>query len=243
MPGPSLILTTTTRRLAGALVATGVALAVAASGGAVAHAADKPDPARKAPAAPAAQPADAAPASATATATIRMQAANQVVVAVTFGESATSTATITVRDPKRGNAELTWNVAPNARFSGYYKRLADIRPGFVVHLAGPRTGNEAPTADHIIAPGRNKKVLVQNVTVTAVSGARMTITTRDRSGASVTWRVGKAKVTGAAKRLGDLSVGDVVDVRGEVVEGSRSAVATTVRVGKDVKPAKARGKK
>ena len=173
--------------------------------------------------------------SATPTATTRRFQQSNVVVLAVSPAAATATATISVRDPKRGGAAITWNVAPNARYSGYYKKLSDIKVGFTIHLAGPRTGDEAPTADHVIAPGRNKKVLVQNVTVTAVSGS--TVTTRDKKGKTFRWDVRGAKVAGKASRLAALSPGDVVDVRGEAVEGAASGRASVVRVTKDV-PAK-----
>jgi hypothetical protein len=177
----------------------------------------------------------------TATATIRVQASNVTITALSVSDTATST--ITVRDVRRGTAPVTWDVPAGVRTSGHFKRLSDLRVGFTIHLSGTRTGSAAPVAHHVVAPGRNKKVELRSLTVAAVNGAAGTITVRDKKGTTSTWAVRRAKVEGKAKRLGDLSRGDVVSLRGETVAGSGRGTASIVRVEKDVKPAKAKPRK
>ena len=189
-----------------------------------------PKPAAVAAAAPA-----AASGSDTATATIGVTHNNAVVTAVAF-TSDTATATITVKDPK-GGAPVTWTVPPTVKISGYYKKVSDVKPGFTVHLAGTRTGEAAPVADRLVLPGRNKKVLLQNVTVLSVSGATGSMTVRDKKGKTSRWGVRTAQVVGKATRLSALSAGDVVSLRGDVVEGASSGKASVIRIEKDVKPA------
>lgn len=206
---------------------------VLGSAAGVAHAGDDqrrgPQPAPATTAAPSDAPA-------TATATIGVQQTNVTVVSLVVSDTATST--ITVRDGKRGGEPVTWDVPAGTKVSGHYTRLADVKPGFVVHLKGTRTGAATPVADHVVVPGRNKKVEVRGLTVTAVSGSAGTITVRDKRGGTFTWAVRGAKVEGRARSLGALSKGDVVSVRGETVEGTRTGRASIVRIDKDVKPAK-----
>lgn len=171
----------------------------------------------------------------TATATIGVVQNNAVVTAVAF-TSDTATATITVKDAK-GGAPVTWSVPPTVKISGYYKNVSDVKPGFTVHLGGTRTGTAAPVADRLVLPGRNKKVLLQNVTVLSVSGATGSMTVRDRKGKTSRWGVRGAQVVGKATRLSALSAGDVVSLRGDVVEGASSGKAAVIRIEKDVKPA------
>lgn len=171
----------------------------------------------------------------TATATIAVKSNNAVVTAVTF-VSDTATATITVKD-RKGGAPVTWDVPPTVQVSGFYKKVSDVQPGFTVHLSGTRTGTAAPVADRLVLPGRNKKVLVQNVTVLSVSGATGSMTVRDNKGQTFRWGVRGAKVVGKASRLSALSAGDVVSLRGDVVEGAAAGQATVVRIEKDAKPA------
>lgn len=182
-----------------------------------------------------ASPSPTASSSDTSTATIGFKQQNVVITALTL-PSDTGTATITVKDPKQGST-LTWDVSRDVKVSGYYKKLSDLKPGFTIHLSGTRTGSAAPVADHVVAPGRNKKVELKNVTVTAVSGSAGTITVRDKKGGTTTWTVRSAKVEGKTKRAGDLSAGDVVSIRGTRTEGSPKGAASVVRVEKDVKPA------
>lgn len=171
----------------------------------------------------------------TATATIRFQQQNVVITALTISDTATST--ITVHD-KRASSTITWDVPREVKMSGYYKQLRDLKVGFTIHLKGFRTGSAAPVAEHIVAPGRNKKVEQRHLTVVAVDGSAGTITVRDKKGNRTTWAVRSARVEGKARSLGALSVGDVVSLRGERVEGSGKGQASIVRVEKDVKPAK-----
>lgn len=187
-----------------------------------------------------ASPSPTATPSDTATATVRFKQQNVVITALSVSDTATST--ITVEDRKRGTGTITWNVPRDVKMSGHYKRLRDLQVGFTIHIAGPRAGDAAPTADHIVAPGRNKKVLVRNATVTAVSSAAGTITVTDRQGARTTWSVRGAKVEGKAKSAAALSPGDVVSLRGDMVEGSGKGKASVVRVEKDVQPKKSKGK-
>jgi hypothetical protein len=187
-----------------------------------------------------ASPSPSATASDTSTATIRLSQQNVVITALTLSDTATST--ITVEDRKHSPRTITWNVPREVTMSGYYKKVSDLRVGFTIHIAGPRTGDAAPTADRIVAPGRNKKVHLQHVTVTAVSGSAGTITVRDKKGRTSTWDVRSAKVQGKGRRTADLSTGDVVSLRGQAVEGSSKGAASVVQIEKDVKPAKKKSK-
>lgn len=171
----------------------------------------------------------------TATATVRLKQQNVVIRALSISDTATST--ITVEDRRRSPQMITWNVPSDVKMSGFYTKLSDLQVGFTLHIAGSRTGDAAPTADHIVAPGRNKKVHLHDVTITAVNGAAGTITVRDKAGSTSTWSVRSARIDGKTKRKGDLSPGDVVSLRGERVEGSRKGAASVVRVQKDA-PAK-----
>lgn len=191
-------------------------------------------------ASPSTSPSPTATPSDTSTATIRFKQQNVVITALSVSDTATST--ITVEDRKRGTGTITWNVPRDVKMSGHYKRLRDLQVGFTIHIAGPRAGDAAPTADHIVAPGRNKKVAVRSATVTAVSSAAGTITVTDRQGARTTWSVRGAKVEGKAKSAAALSPGDVVSLRGEMVEGSGKGKASVVRVEKDVQPKKSKSK-
>lgn len=165
------------------------------------------------------------------TATIRFRQQNVVVVSATVSDSATST--VEVKDAKTGTV-VTWDVPQGVHISGHYKKLSDLRPGFTVHLDGTRTGAANPVADHLVIPGRNKKVALEDQTVVSVSGA--TLTVRDRKGKTSTWDVRHAKVQGKAHKRSALSRGDVVAISGHRVEGAKSGTASVVRVQKDVKP-------
>ena len=180
-----------------------------------------------------------------ATPTVRMQQQNVVVTSITQA-SDTATATVTVRDPKRGDAVTIWNVSRTVKVDGAYKRFSDIRVGFRIHLAGPRTGTANPTADHIVVPGSNKKVLrlemrkVTVLTVTDSAGKPTSMTVRTSSGGTFTWTLDNAKIQGGKHR--DLSAGDTVSVRGQRLEGANSGAATIVKIDRDkkAKPAKQR---
>lgn len=180
----------------------------------------------------------ASPTSDTATATIGVKQQNVTVVTLTVSDTATST--ITVKDG-RGGQQVTWDVPAGTKVSGFYKELRDVKPGFTIHLKGTRTGSANPVADHVVVPGRNKKVEARSVTVTAVDGAAGTITTRDGKGRTFTWSVRGAKVEGKARSTAALSAGDVVSVRGTSTEGTAKGSASVVRVEKDV-PAKGKSK-
>lgn len=188
-------------------------------------------------------PTSSTPQDASATPTVRMQQQNVVVTALTTG-SDTATATLTVRDPRRGNALTTWNVSPTVQVDGAYRRFEDLRVGFRIHLAGPRTGTAAPTAEHIVVPGSNKKLVrveMRKVTVLTVSGpaARPTsMTVRTVSGATFGWALDRAVLQGGKRK--DLSAGDTVSVRGQRLEGSSTGAASVVRIDKNgrAKPVK-----
>lgn len=182
---------------------------------------------------------------ASASATVRMQQQNVVVTAITAG-SDTATAKLTVRDPKRGAALTTWNVPKTAKVTGAYKRLSDLRVGFRIHLAGSRTGTADPTADRVVVPGSNKKLVrvdMRKATVLTVGGPAATptsMTVRTASGVTFSWTLDRARLQGGKHR--DLSPGDIVSVRGERLEAASTGTATTVKIDKDrkAKPAKAR---
>lgn len=177
-----------------------------------------------------------------ATATVRMQQQNVVVTAITRG-SDTATAMLTVRDPKRGGALTTWNVSRTVKVTGAYKRFSDLRVGFRIHLAGSRAGTDNPTAERVVVPGSNKKLVrvdMRKATVLTVGGpaAKPTsMTVKTAAGATFTWDLDRAKLQGGKHK--DLSPGDTVSVRGERLEGLSTGTATTVKIDKDKKaPAK-----
>jgi hypothetical protein len=75
---------------------------------------------------------------------------------------AMSNATVTSIDGQSlvvtaGATTYTWVLSDLTRYSGFFKNPADIMPGMVVNVQGLKDG-DTYTAQHVVTPGKNKKI-------------------------------------------------------------------------------------